>query len=78
MTYDLYFDEKLEIWRRNYVTIEADSEEEAINKILEGNYDIDDSELLFETEAYIPPKEGATLEIYDTDSDELLYNNYNK
>jgi hypothetical protein len=66
--FKLIHDEKVIVWRRNYVSVEANSRKEAILKLLKcpSNY-IDDSEYLFETETDIHHYDniGPNVEVMD-------------
>lgn len=78
MKFNLYKDSKNTIWRRDYFNIEADSIEDAINKILNLDVFPDDSELLSDTEEGMLPSENGgqcTEEIIDAHTYETLYGN---
>ena len=64
-------EEKVSMWCREYVTVEAKTLEEAIQKC------IDDSEDLYETAERMDENEiqGSTFEIFQDDSDSLVYTN---
>lgn len=68
--YKLVIDEKVKLWRRDYVTVEADTLEEAIQKCLDCEYYTRNSEDLYDTiEGLDPNKEvGPTFEIYSEDN----------
>lgn len=57
MIYNLILDEKVSVWRRSIVTIEARSLKEAVKDLLDNGtahcLDIPDSEYLHETEEYL-------------------------
>jgi len=77
-TFNLYRDVKSTIWNREYYSIDAESEEEAIDKILNGEVEIDDNELLYETEECMSPDENygfSTVEIYNNATGDLIYTN---
>ena len=81
-SYNLFIDEKCKLWTRTYVTIEADSLEEAIEKCKNGDYDNSWSESLYDTAETMTPEENggeATVEIYSEDKDKFdaLYTNRN-
>lgn len=81
-SYDLFIDEKHTLWTRTYVTIEADSLEEAVEKCKNGDYDDSWSEDLYDTAEVMTPEENggeATVEIYSEDKDKFdaLYTNKN-
>ena len=72
----LIVDEKITGWRRTYVSVEADSLEEAIEMCREGtdNLDIEWSEFLYETETPIEQseEEPRTIEVMDRNWDLLF------
>lgn len=68
--YLLYEDVKVETWRRYRYYVEAESLEEALEKVVNEKVDCYDSEEMPEVDYYMNP----TREIYD-DNDRLLYNN---
>jgi hypothetical protein len=84
-TFDFYKDEKNTIWVRHQFSIEAESYEEALEKIkqvesnpAESYEDEIYTEYLYETLESINPeenKEEATIEIHSEDTDELIYTN---
>jgi len=77
-TFSFYKDIKNTIWRREYYSVDAESEEEAVNKILNDKVEMDDSEFIYETEEYMDPDENrgySTIEIYDNITDDLTYTN---
>ena len=48
--YSLYVDELVQVWKRTYINIEANSEKDAVDKYLNREYnDINKSEYLYET-----------------------------
>ena len=84
-TFDFYRDEKQTIWIRTRFDIQAESYEEALEKIKEVEVDKSESyenthywEFLEETLEEITPEENkgeATIEIHSEDTDELIYTN---
>ena len=57
-TFRLIVDRKVEVWRRDNVSIEAESLEEAVNKAIEHDYLVpDDSEYLYDTECTMSPEQ---------------------
>lgn len=72
MRYKLIIDEKIEVWKRTYVNVEADNLKAAIEKCKEENYEITDTEILYDTERLLNPEEveGPTREIYLTGTDQ--------
>lgn len=76
----LTVDTLVKVWRREEIEVEANSLEEAVEKIANGCYDdsVDciDCEYLYETEEGIRPEDNnnkATLEIMD--GNEIVYSN---
>ena len=59
--FELIVDEKVAVWRRSYITVEAESLEEAIKDCLERGADAATDTLesiyIYETEECIPPSE---------------------
>lgn len=81
-----YQDELVSVWKRSKFEVEANSKEEAIEKIKQIDFkrgDLDEvgefkeSELLFETENLLEPDENhdSTLEIEDPDTGNTIYSN---
>lgn len=88
-TFDFYKDEKNTIWVRTKFSIEAESYEQALEKIKEVNNgdhsEIHDNlsywEYLEETLEEMTPEENGgefTCEIYSEDTDKLIYTNETK
>lgn len=73
--FELYIDEKVSVWRRTLVEVEADTLEEAVNKAAKYDYAPIESEILYETEELLDPTSKATVEIYDETLNDLLYDN---
>ena len=69
--FELHVDSLYPAWYRDYYTIEAETEEEAIRMINEYEVDPDDSEPLFEFE-----QEAIRTEIYN--GDKLIYSDGSK
>lgn len=70
--FELIVDEKISVWRRSHVKVEAESLEEAVKDCIEsgiGNaMDVIDSEYLYETEEYLIQDEHlhpVTVEVMD-------------
>lgn len=73
--YSFYQDIKVEIWKRQYFTIKADTKEEALEEVekykrrdVSEDFIVENSEYLFETECMLSPEENggdATIELYD-------------
>jgi hypothetical protein len=82
--YYFFKDERVSIWHRTYFTVEADSIEEAVDKIKSDPYSLDfdgveitDSEFLYDSMELLSTNAvgGATLEVFEDDGD-MIYNNY--
>ena len=75
--FNMRVEERISMWRREYITVEAETLEEAIQKCIDGDYDIDDSEDLYETAERMDENEiqSSTFEIFQNDSDSLVYTN---
>ena len=74
--FNLIVDRKVEIWRRDKISIEAESIEEAVQKALNYNYILEDSEYLCETEYPVDPVyPDPTIEIMDEHGN-ILKDNY--
>lgn len=70
--FTLIVDEKVSVWRRSRITIEAESMEEAVKDCIQNGtlnaVDFIDSEYLNETEEYIKPDDfynPVTIEVMD-------------
>lgn len=67
--FELIVDEKVAVWRRSYITVEAESLEEAVQDCLERGSDAAtdtlESDYIFETEECLPPtsKDPRTVEV---------------
>lgn len=82
--YYFFKDERVSIWYRTYFTVEADSIEEAVDKIKSDPYSLDfdgveitDSEFLYDSMELLSTNAvgEATLEVFEDDGD-MIYNNY--
>lgn len=83
-TFNFYQDEKVTIWNRTHFTVEAETQEEANQKVLEAikNGDISDfkyttSKYIYESVEELSVEENygnSTIEIYNTEN-ELIYQN---
>lgn len=74
--FNLYVDDLISVWRRTLVEVEAESLEEAAQKVADGeDYNILNSEILFETEN-MANSEEPNYEIYDETLDNCLYSEY--
>ena len=69
--FKLYVDSLYSTWYRDYYTIEAETEEEAVQLIKDYEVEPDDSEPLFEFE-----QEAVRTEIYN--GDKLIYSDGSK
>ena len=77
-TYRLSVDRKYTIWEREYYTIEAESETEALEKCLSPDVFCSDSEFQYDTADYMTPKDNnnySTLEVFNEDTGELIFSN---
>lgn len=77
-TYRLNVDRKCTIWEREYYTIEAESETEALEKCLSPDVECDDSEFQYDTADYMTPEDNnnyPTLEVFNEDTDEQIFSN---
>ena len=70
--FDLIVDEKVSVWRRSRIKVEAESLEEAVKNCVESGVEVAsdfiDSEYLDETEEYIPQDKYSnlvTIEVMD-------------
>lgn len=86
--FTFYQDELVSVWKRSKFEIEANSKEEAIEKIKQIDFkrgDLDDvgefieSEFLFDTETLLEPSEEhpSTFEVEDPQTDKTIYSNAN-
>lgn len=71
-TYNLYVDELVQVWRRTAIQVKANSEKEAVQGYFDGNYSVNYGEYLCETEEYVNPEKGPSIEIFN-DTGELIY-----
>ena len=64
--FNMRVEERIAMWRREYVTVEAETLEEAIQKCIDGDYNIDDTENLYETAGRMDENEvqDSALEIF--------------
>lgn len=78
-----YVDEKVTVWRRTWYSLDEEKTNEQIVESVRVNdisHDIDNSEILYETEEYMFPVDNggqSTIEIYSDDGKgyKLLWNN---
>lgn len=85
-TFDFYKDVKVVVWKRQYFSIEAETEEEArelakqcVDKDIYDcdDVEIDNTEWLYDTEAQITPEENngfVTAEVYEYKGKLLAHN----
>lgn len=85
--FKFYQDELVKIWRRSVFEIEANSKEEAVEKIKELNLnnedldsigEFDESEYLYDSVEVLKPGEvikGSTVEIEDADTFDVILSN---
>lgn len=68
-TFNLIVNQKQSVWERLYVSVEANSLEEAAVKCSEGEYTINDSEILYDCVECLDPTESnpVTLEVFKED-----------
>ena len=71
-TYNLCVEELVQVWRRTDIQVKANSEKEAVQGYLDGNYSVNYGEYLCETEEYVNPEKGPSIEIFN-DTGELIY-----
>ena len=77
-TYRLSIYRKYTIWERERYMIEAESETEALEKCLSPDVECSDSEFQYDTAEYMTPKDNdnySTLEVFNEDTDERIFNN---
>ena len=72
ITYNLCVEELVQVWRRTNIQVKANSEKEAVQGYLDGNYNINYSEYLCETEEQVNPEKGPSIEIFN-DTGKLIY-----
>lgn len=78
MEFQLYEDVKVATWRRYTYDVEAETLEEAVKLVKDGDVDCTDMEEFYEDNDYLSPRENggrATHEIYSAKDDVLLYSN---
>lgn len=77
--YKLTIDQKVSIWERVYVEVEANNLEEAVEKCKDEEYEVYHSEYLDWTEQLETPDENSTYEIYlDGNFCNMIYSNYDR
>lgn len=78
MKFNLYEDVKVCTWRRYSYEVEAETLEEAVELVRDGEVDSTDMEEFYDVDYFLTPEnnEGhATHEIYSAKDDKLLYSN---
>lgn len=78
MEFQLYEDVKVATWRRYTYDVEAETLEEAVELVKDGDVDSTDMEEFFESDVFLTPQENGgqpTHEIYLAKDDVLLYSN---
>lgn len=76
--FELYKDSKCTVWFREYYSVEAETIEEAVEKIVSDEVESNSSEFLYDTAEFLVPEENdgfATEEIYEG-SDQYYKNGY--
>ena len=85
MIYKFYLDRKVTVWERDNFEIDAETKEEAINRIKqqfseEGDefYIEGETETLYDTMEFLSAEENqsATIEIYDDETNECILTNW--
>lgn len=74
--FELYIDKKVTEWERTYVLVKAETQEEAIQKCLNEDYEVDSTETLYYTQELVEPTNEPTFEIYDEKHAFPIYTNY--
>jgi len=81
-TFDFYRDEKCSVWTRSEFSVEAETYEQAVQKVLdmEDNCDFDDSpcEVLYDTMTELTPdvnEDKSTIELFSSDTNALIFEN---
>lgn len=77
----LCIDEKVSLWKRTHVIVDAETLDEAIEKCKEEEYILDYSEDLDWTSELEEPEEYSTYEIYkeeDSSYTNPIYSNYDR
>jgi hypothetical protein len=83
-TFDFYRDEKCSVWTRSKFSVEAETYEQAVQKVLdmEDNCDYDEVdsqfEVLFETMDELTPdvnEDKSTIELFSSDTNALIFEN---
>ena len=76
--YNLYIDTKQTVWTREYITVEAESEYEAIKKCLNDQIEPYDYDVLYSTFEPLDIEENdnqSTIEIYNKETKRCIYSN---
>lgn len=87
MKFEFYQDKEIRSWVRDYFTVEADSIEEAILLIKNGNEDLEDLECDFpeieftyrdDNSFFVDMEDGIRAAIYRADNDEEIWTRDNR
>lgn len=81
MKFELYEDVKVTTWRRYSYEVEAETLEEAVGLVKDGEVDSTDMDEFFESDEFLNPQENGgqpTHEIYLAKDGTLLYSNGDK
>ena len=85
MIYKFYLDRKVTVWERDNFEIDAETKEEAINRIKQQFSEERDefyiegkTETLYDTMEFLPAEENqaSTIEIYDDETNECILTNW--
>lgn len=75
-TFNFYIDRKVSVYNREFYTIKANSEKEALKKCLNGETEPIDIECLAETEEQLPPEGNIpSIEVINSDTNTSIYDN---
>lgn len=81
MKFELYEDVKVTTWRRYSYEVEAETLEEAVELIREGEVESTNMDEFYDADYFLTPANNdghATQEIYSAKDDTLLYSNGDK
>jgi hypothetical protein len=75
-TFNFYLDRKVSVYNREFYTINANSEKEALKKCLNGETEPYEVECLAETEEQLPPEGNyPSIEVINSKTNKSIYNN---
>ena len=77
-TFKLFIDHKCSIWEREYYTIEAENETEALRKCISSDTNPDSVEFIEDSADYMTPRENndnPTMEVFNSATDEVILSN---